>query len=252
MRQPEELAILQEIASTGGASLSDSKGAYIGDGDGEIAKRLVKRNLIRKLSFKGFENSSEASSSSSGWFTLTDYARSFLKLAFCLKEPQKLLEFKRKGASFGKTADDLTAVELVQRLTAEGWKDVTTKKPSQVVPYSGGDGDGGMKIWYKKPGQSINIAYLRALACSASILMNNDSIHHFQPKAYYSALLLGCSALPGQPLAYYQKIMKDPKKAKSKATSRKRKAFADDAKTEQEDHGDIGSQAQPRLIQNFR
>lgn len=146
MRQPEELAILQEIASTGGASLSDSKGAYIGDGDGEIAKRLVKRNLIRKLSFKGFENSSEASSSSSGWFTLTDYARSFLKLAFCLKEPQKLLEFKRKGASFGKTADDLTAVELVQRLTADGWKDVTTKKPSQVVPYSGGDGDGGMKI----------------------------------------------------------------------------------------------------------
>ena len=226
LRQAEELSILQELA------LAGANGAYISGVENNVAIELCEKKLVCRLSIEGegLENSTEIAGGG-GWYTLSDHARQFATLAFRLSKPTKLLEFQRKGASAAASPADLTSVELVQRLSKKGWSDQTTSKPKKATPYCHGQ----PKLWFRKPGKSINVSYLRVLVQSDDILQTVEKIHHFQPKAYYSALLHGCSPLPDQPLAYYQKLMSN-----SKSKSRKRKTV-EDATAELDQEEDIGN-----------
>ena len=184
-RPQHELSILEEIA------LAGPQGAFIsGEAAGAIGK-LVQGNLISTISVDG----------DGGWYQLSAYGASLLNISFCLSKPTPLLSFERKGAT---SLDVLTTLELVQLLASRGWKDQSSSKKKHATPYS----EGQERIWWRKPGKSINERYLKALAKEEDILKANEQIFHFQSKAYYSALLHGCKALPNQPLAYYNQVIK--------------------------------------------
>lgn len=136
-----------------------------------------------------------------GWHTLTSYGRNMVQLAFRLTNPQSLFDYQRKGS---KSLDDCTEVELVQMLSQKGWHDEVTKKPSKAKPFSGANSE---RVWWRRPCSRISTTYLKALVDSDQILLKNDAIHHFQPKAYYACLLQGCIAAPRQPLVYYKKVL---------------------------------------------
>ena len=130
-----------------------------------------------------------------------------------LSHPAKLLEYKRTG--IGVDFDNYTTAELILLLGDLGWADQQQNKSRRVPPYV----RSGPKIWYQSAGCKISKLYLRALI-AAPDLFNLDSgiteIHHFQPQAYYKALLRECAVLPNLPLHYY-KIAMEKKSGKQNA-----------------------------------
>ena len=201
-RTSEEIQILQEIA------LSGQKPSYIPESESEspFIGKLLMKDLIQNVASS--EDQLNAGLGAGGWYTLTESGNSYLKMAFRLSKPTPLLEFNRKGAT---TIDDFTPLELVQYLSTKGWSDRVGKK-KDTSPYT----EGSEKLWWRKPGQKISLTYLKSLAHSEMILQKNERIFHMESKSYYLALLHGCKALPGQPLKYYQKIIKDSSSSKTK------------------------------------
>lgn len=170
------------------------------------------------------------------WYTTTPYARSFLNYGLSLTNPTPILSFRRKGVPL----DKQTGVELIQLLERKGWTDCTTTKKKNAAPFT----LGAEKIWWKKPCQSLSLTYLRALASAEDRLKSGSlqRIHHFQPKAYYSAVLQGCNPLPNQPLVYYKQIM-NKKNHKGKGSKRAKKLTR---------HQDTGIEDEPCSLVNVQ
>lgn len=116
------MRILIAILDAGGAGC-DARGVYFPEVDAALTM-LLERELVCKM--KGVPSDWEKGG---GWFTLTNYSRSLVKLGFRASKPVKLINFSRKGAN---EIDDYTALELIQFLSEAGWKDCIAKKKSTV------------------------------------------------------------------------------------------------------------------------
>ena len=134
-----------------------------------------------------------------------------MKHAIVVKGPQPLLQFKRSSVD----ADDpssMTLAELILHLSATGWHDEECNQPKKAKPYTSGED----KVWYRST-KKISHLYLQALSIADANIKSKliCEVHHFQPQAYYRAILAGKKPLPNQCLDYYKIIMgSDPADAK--------------------------------------
>lgn len=134
-------------------------------------------------------------------FTLTDAGRAFVKPSVKVEHPIPLLRFKRPG--IGLDFWQHTTLELIFHLASEGWMDQEHTKSKTLPPYMAN----GDKIWYKPPGSRISHLYLHALAVADDRFKSGCivELHHFQPQAYYRAIIDGLIGItPNQPLAFYK------------------------------------------------
>lgn len=180
-----------------GALAPGNPGMFI-HGDTSGLRGLLSKGLVFKMDGATFGHPHD-DSTENGWYTCTESGKKHVNYSLLLGDAKSILQFKRK-CSF----EERTAVELIQYLTSNGWKDSLTRRPKSLSPYK----LGGDKIWYRLPGKVVNIHYLRALAKSDELLRSDVSglveIVHCQSKAYYSAILKGFNPAPNQPLPYYQ------------------------------------------------
>ena len=193
--------VFESIATSGAAGGSEL-GVYVSAQNNTALQELVQRGLIAPMRLMGREDHQH--------FTLTNVGRSFFKPAAKVHRPVSLLAFQRPG--IGKEFDDYTTVELVCELTKTGWRDhiLRSKNVNPYVPQ-------GDKVWYRGDGDRASRLYLQCLLRAGELFnLGAKSIYHFQPQAYYKALLSGeVTALPHQPLAYYR-LLKKRKEASDK------------------------------------
>ena len=183
--------LLEVIASSGAAGSSDCGIAL--PSSTQFLQELIDAGCICKMSLMGrFDHDH---------YTLTQLGRSFFKPCFKIENPVALLKFKR--TSVGTNMGLFTTAEMVLYLARHGWKDVQTTKTKTMQPYR----LDGIKVWYKDPKQKINKLYLHALAVAADRFKSGcvKEICHFQPQAYYRAIVDDRkNVLPNQPLAFYK------------------------------------------------
>ena len=194
LRSDAEQALLQKVLLSGGVNCS--KGMYVPQNEPGFAD-LLRKGLLRKLDF-GLQGLGAAD----GWYSLTDYAKQYAKLAVSLTKPLPLLKYARADIPLEKK----TEVELIHKLAASGWVDQETRRPKSVQAYDRRSD----KVWWRKPGKGFSIRYFRVLASSEDLFAKHPElrIHHFQPNADYDALLQGHDALPNHCLDYYKCVMK--------------------------------------------
>ena len=137
------------------------------------------------------------------FYTLTTSGRALFKPGLQVNNAIELLQFKRPG--IGKDFHQFTSAELVLHLASCGWKDEELKKTKKANPYN----LNSQKVWYKSAGTKISKLYLHALAVFAQRVREGivSELWHFQPQAYYRAIIDGLPGiLPNQPLSFYKMI----------------------------------------------
>lgn len=208
-RSPCAQAIVRALVDTG-AAFNDRQGCHMAPDEAGLAELTGKGYVVE---MGGMED----------WYTFTQKAQQMVSHCVHVEKPVPIKEFIRPSNATTRTG--MTCLELVAKLTNDGWVDVCTSSTTvkKIPPYK----LGGAKQWFRKPRASIQKIYLEALLCSKELLEKGqvESLYHFQPKAYYHTLLVTRGAkpiLPNQTLPYYKAMLCDLG-AKQKRNNRKLK-----------------------------
>lgn len=185
---------MDRLTAAGAAAASDEFGCYIPDDEPGLAL-LKQKGYVRLL----------GNPWPSDWYTCTEKFQHELTICLRLTSPSPLSQFTREDVEL----EDCTRLELILRLSNEGWTDTqvrTLVQEKKQAPFTGNN-----KVWHSHWKGKIHKEYLMTLLHAHEMLEKGQvaSIHHGQPKAYYTALRHGVvSPLPNQPYAYYKALMK--------------------------------------------
>ena len=196
IRSLESQELLERIAASGAAGGVDH-GIALAPSTPSLQDLLAK-GYVCKMSLMGRTDHDH--------YTLTTLGRSFFQHCCLVQNPMELLQFKR--AHVGKNLALFTTAELVLHLAKQGWRDVQQKRTKTLEPYR----LDGNKVWYNDPATKISHLYLHALSVAADRFKTGcvNEIFHFQPQAYYRAIVENRKNVrPNQPLLYYKMLAGD-------------------------------------------
>lgn len=196
--------MLESIAVTGAAGESGF-GLFLSDLDAPELLELTEKGYVCKMNLLGHTDHQN--------FTLTGLGRSSIKPCLQLGDEVGLLQFKRQGLA--QNFEEFTTLELVLYLSNNGWTDQERTKTKLATPYTVNT----PKIWYKAPFQKPSKLYLHVLAISKDRISSGciQKIYHFQPQAYYRAIIDNMNGiLPNQPLSFYKMLYQNQTDGSSK------------------------------------
>ena len=157
-----------------------------------------------------------------GFYHVTELAMSKMMLAQRIVHAGNLLKFTRAfdEKSFEKCAFH-TRWELMQILAQSGWKDVEIHSVSEVTPLDLTTPDFDLAYYIHAQRGILYHGYLSCLVLVQELQQAGvKKIYHFQPKAYYNAMIELCqyadkkaykdrllALLPNQTLTYYKELI---------------------------------------------
>ena len=153
---------LIEVAYAGAfGDLVDGKDFYMPCDD--FVNELVQKRLLQAAGREGF-------------WTLTDKAASVLIQTSIIHRPRPLHKFQRDLP-----VDDLTILELVTKLGADGWTDKVSARTSRLMPYSPTKD----KVCYHY--DTISRAYLKCILQVSDVFAAGliTELHHYQLEARF-------------------------------------------------------------------
>ena len=120
-----------------------------------------------------------------GFYVLTEAGKRVLLPVTELRNPTPLNKFVRPVS-----VSQLSVLELMSRLAADGWKDVSVESKSKHTPPLKSNSD---RVWYQHAAASkVSANYLRVLLTSGDIFKTGlmDEIHHFQLETWQSCSIV--------------------------------------------------------------